>query len=669
MRTGRRLPWLIFAVCALLVIDGMGWVTWQMLRLERREHEAQQNAERQEAVRLALRRMDGLLSPIIAAEAARPYFQYRSFYPAERAYTRMWEAVEPGEVLVPSPLLAGPGEVIRLHFESTPTGWLTSPQVPPPELRDRIESGSLSLPDMLTVERSLVELTAILRGTPTVPGGMGTDDAAVVMDGEAGETEGVFADQLLSQAQQELQDYAQEERAKPEALGFEKLGEDVQAAGEGADERSLAEFQARQLSAMNARKAGGRDARPTGGEAGRGDGLSMEVSGGQDARSTAGAADGVGGVARVETGRFAPVWRTNPVTGEPELLFVRAVTVNGQESTQGFWTDWPRLRAALLASVADLLPEAELVPLEKGRLGQQVASAASTRDAGQLLAGIPAVLVPGPTESAALTGLTPTRTVLLVAWCAVLSAVVAIGLVLRASLVLSERRGRFVSAVTHELRTPLTTFCLYSQMLADGMVQEEPKRQEYLGTLKRESERLAMIVENVLAYARVGGRQAGVPAQGVEGLLEALLPSLQDNAQQAGMQLEVDAEGVGEIAIAADRSSLERILGNLVDNACKYAHEAEDRRILLRVRAAGSGVEFRVRDFGPGISSRERRRVFSPFARARVNAADGSSGLGLGLALARSVARSLGGELRLSKSGGGGGLGAEFVLWLPGGEG
>ncbi|VAX37611.1 hypothetical protein MNBD_PLANCTO03-1650, partial [hydrothermal vent metagenome] len=330
MRTGRRLPWLIFAVCALLVIDGMGWVTWQMLRLEQREHEAQQNAQRQEAVRLALWRMDGLLSPIIAAEAARPYFQYRSFYPAERAYTRMWEAVEPGEVLVPSPLLAGPGEFIRLHFESTPTGWLTSPQVPPTELRDRVESESLSLPDMLTVERSLVELTAILRGTPTVPGGMGTGDAAVVMDGgEAGE--GVFADQLLSQAQQELQDYAQEERAKPGALGFEKLGEDAQVAGEGADERSLAEFQARQLSAMNARKAGGRDARPTGGEAGRGDGLSREVPGGQDARSTAGAADGVGGVggvARVETGRFAPVWRPNPVTGEPELLFVRAVTVN-----------------------------------------------------------------------------------------------------------------------------------------------------------------------------------------------------------------------------------------------------------------------------------------------------------------------------------------------------
>jgi hypothetical protein len=109
MRTARRLTWLIYAVCVLLVVDGLAWVTWQMLSLERREQAAQQDARQQEAVRLALWRMDGLMSPIIATEAARPYFHYRSFYPAERAYTRMWDELQPARCWCRRPCWPGRG--------------------------------------------------------------------------------------------------------------------------------------------------------------------------------------------------------------------------------------------------------------------------------------------------------------------------------------------------------------------------------------------------------------------------------------------------------------------------------------------------------------------------------------------------------------------------------
>lgn len=655
MRTSRRLTWLIYAVCVLLVVDGLAWVTWQMLSLERSEHAAQQHAQQQEAVRLALWRMDGLLSPIIAAEAARPYFHYRSFYPAERAYTRMWEERTPGEVLVPSPLLAGPGEFIRLHFESTPDGWLTSPQAPDAEFRDRAESAALSLPDVLTVERDLNELTAILRGAPAMAGESVT---APALD-DAGRTP---SERLLGAAQQDLYNYALEQREKTEPELLELDTPAVVGQGAVGEDRSLGEYQARQRNALQSRDFADTGARqskadPAAEPADRNAGLPAEAAPG-------GRADGDAETpAAVQTGRFAPVWRTNPVTGEPELLFVRAVTVGGRESTQGFWIDWPSLRAALLGSIRDLLPESDLVPLVRSVGGTQSASTAdSALHAGRLLAGVPAVLVPGAMHAPGLSGLTPTRIVLLVAWVAVLAAVLAIGAVLRASLALSERRGRFVSAVTHELRTPLTTFCLYSQMLDDGMVRDEAKRGEYLGTLRRESERLATIVENVLAYARVGSAGAAVPPHEVGDLLRAAAPSLAESASQCGMVFELDAEGVEGLRVVCDHSSLERIVRNLVDNACKYARGAEDNRVTLRVRPAGQGVEFRVRDRGPGVPGRERRRVFSPFTRARVNGADGSSGLGLGLALARSVARSLGGELRLGKPVG---PGAEFVLWLP----
>ncbi|MCC7389738.1 MAG: HAMP domain-containing histidine kinase [Phycisphaerales bacterium] len=663
MRTARRLTWLIYAVCVLLVVDGLAWVTWQMLSLEQREQAAQQDARQQEAVRLALWRMDGLLSPVIATEAARPYFHYRSFYPAERAYTRMWDELHPGEVLVPSPLLAGPGEYIRLHFESTPSGWLTSPEAPDPEFRDRAESSAMSLPDVLEVEQALNELTAILRGA-AAGAQNATLDAA--REDKRPDADAALAparsppDLQLAEAQQELYAFAKEEREKATDELLSPEAESAEPEEDAGQERSISELQARQRNAYTAREFADSASRAQQSKGGQESDRAPAALGG----GSPGPVDRIGDAVSVQTGRFAPVWRRNPSSGDPELLFVRAVTVGGRESTQGFWIDWPALRSAMLAAVADLLPNADLVPLVRGEASPVAVDAAT--HAGSLLAGVPAVLVPEDMQGAGLRGMTPTRTVLVVAWVAVLAAVVAIAAVLRAALALSERRGRFVSAVTHELRTPLTTFCLYSQMLDDGMVREESRRAEYLGTLRRESERLATIVENVLAFARIGAKAAPASAHGVRELLDQITPSLAEAATQAGMTLGVDAEGVDLLRVGSDRSSLERILGNLVDNACKYARDAEDQRIVLRVRGLGRGVEFRVRDFGPGIPGRERRRVFSPFIRARTHGADGSSGLGLGLALARSVARSLGGDLRLGKATG---PGAEFVLWLPAGQG
>src|SRR6187401_3474036 len=86
---------------------------------------------------------------------------------------------------------------------------------------------------------------------------------------------------------------------------------------------------------------------------------------------------------------------------------------------------------------------------------------------------------------------------------AVLLAVAVAAFLLQGVMTLSERRAAFVSSVTHELRTPLTTFRMYAEMLARGMVPDANRRQEYFTTLQREAERLTLLVENVLAYARL----------------------------------------------------------------------------------------------------------------------------------------------------------------------
>jgi signal transduction histidine kinase len=129
--------WTVFGLCLAIVLAAMGWISLAALKLDR---EARQSATREENVRLALWRMESTLAPLITQENARPYFAYAPFYPAERAYTRMFAEIERGEVLVPSPLLAQVPSQVFLHFQIGPDDELTSPQVPLGNMQDLAEA-------------------------------------------------------------------------------------------------------------------------------------------------------------------------------------------------------------------------------------------------------------------------------------------------------------------------------------------------------------------------------------------------------------------------------------------------------------------------------------------------------------------------------------------------
>ncbi|MBO6514685.1 MAG: HAMP domain-containing histidine kinase, partial [Phycisphaerales bacterium] len=243
---------------------------------------------------------------------------------------------------------------------------------------------------------------------------------------------------------------------------------------------------------------------------------------------------------------------------------------------------------------------------------------------------------------------------------------------------LSARRARFVGAVTHELRTPLTTFRLYSQMLADGMVTDESVRKEYLSTLKRESDRLTGIVENVLEYARISrqpGRQKEKPKGeqqlSVGELMARLIPPMSRLGEQSGMDLIVsdDTSNDAERTVTLDPHAVERIMMNLMDNACKYAGGGDaknsddlDLRVHLDAEISGDALLLRVADHGPGVQSKDRRKIFGEFVRGSSPSLSDRSGLGLGLALSRGLALEMGGDLSLTRKRG---HGAEFELQIP----
>lgn len=342
------------------------------------------------------------------------------------------------------------------------------------------------------------------------------------------------------------------------------------------------------------------------------------------------------------------------------LVLARKVRFQGEELIQGCWVDWPGLKRSLLSGIEDLLPGADLRPR---------ANETSEKSA-RLLSALPAELIPGTVELDPGSLSSPIRISLVAAWACVILAAIAVAALLVGVLALSERRAAFVSAVTHELRTPLTTFRMYSEMLSRDMLQDPEKRRRYLTTLCTEADRLNHLVENVLSFARLertgrDGRQLGSTT--VEELLARVGDRLRDRAELAGMAFSVERSEdpvAPEVAVsvAADPGAVEQILFNLVDNACKYAREAEDQRLHLKIGAQAGKVTFRVEDHGPGISPDVARRLFRPFSKSASDAANSAPGVGLGLALCRRLARRMGGDLVQDKNHS---PGAAFELRLP----
>jgi signal transduction histidine kinase len=352
-----------------------------------------------------------------------------------------------------------------------------------------------------------------------------------------------------------------------------------------------------------------------------------------------------------------PLWLPgNQLKGQASadtLVLARRVRVDSTDWLQACWLDWPLIREQLLTSIHDLLPDADVVP---------VADSSSMQP--HRLATLPLMLVPGnalpdweePTTSSATLPM-------IGAWSGVLIALIAGGVLLGGALALSERRGAFVSAVTHELRTPLTTFRLYTDLLADGQITDAKERQRCLDTLRVEADRLGHLVENVLGYAQLERNPLPTTALGIAALIDGMRERLSERAGRVGLELITSVTpDTQALAVRGEAQAIERVLVNLVDNACKYAAKAADRRLHLDVARHGNDIGFTIRDHGPGIPADLIGKLFTPFAKSAAEAAITAPGIGLGLALSRRLARQLGGDLTSEPPKDGG---AAFALTLP----
>ncbi len=219
----------------------------------------------------------------------------------------------------------------------------------------------------------------------------------------------------------------------------------------------------------------------------------------------------------------------------------------------------------------------------------------------------------------------------------------------------AERRARFVASVSHELKTPLTAIRMYAEMLRDGLVGSEAKREEYYSTITDESERLSRLIDNVLEFSRLekGRREIALSAGGVDEVLDEAANKLRPHAERQGFRLRV-VTAPDLPAVRFDRDVMLQVLFNLVDNAMKYAQPAAPAEVVLEARRDGEQVVVGVRDYGPGVEGRHLRRIFEPFYRGQDELTRSAKGSGIGLALVKELGQAMGAVVDGANAEGGG---------------
>ncbi|MCG8583357.1 MAG: HAMP domain-containing histidine kinase [Pirellulales bacterium] len=686
--------WTVFGVFLAVVIAGMAWLSVRAIDSDRAEAAARQRAEQgqrdlakenrrvqlhqikteheklqtklEKNIGQALWRMDSFMIPLLAQESFLPHTVYEPFQPvaADLAVVPAQSANNENAAgsqsppnpfssqptskkskqsavrWVPSPLLVNRSPYVKLHFQYDAKGNLSSPQAPGPEYKvacsaNGIEPAQLAWgAQQLASFRKLDAYDELIGTLPeeNLPNAPPLQSLAYNV-----------APQYIAQSSQpqQIEQSPEQQQGSLNNTRYKPIDRQMRGGRNRGDYayRNTAKQQFDQAEWSRVQIAND---------------LNQEIQ----SKGAAPPQD----ESQIREGVSAPKW-----IGDT-LVLARRVEVKDAEYIQGLEFDWPELRKDLLADVEDLLPDAKLKPVHN----------VDESDEGRMLATLPVKLVVPPLPDLVVpasileepdevtnAAVSPIWATLGVAWSGVILASLAVGGLLLGVVRLSERRAAFVSSVTHELRTPLTTFRMYAEMLAEDMITSPEQRETYLQTLTSEADRLTHLVDNVLTYSRIErGRGVAKRERTTLGdLLDNCQPRLLARTSEADMQLVIESEeGNTALAVETDSSVVEQILFNLVDNACKYAQGTPDNRIEVRLAGSKRSPQIVVEDHGPGLSRDAARKLFQPFSKSATEAAHSAPGVGLGLALSRRLARTLGGDLRWQSGSDGG---AAFTLSLP----
>jgi signal transduction histidine kinase len=226
---------------------------------------------------------------------------------------------------------------------------------------------------------------------------------------------------------------------------------------------------------------------------------------------------------------------------------------------------------------------------------------------------------------------------------------------------LSRLKTDFVSNISHELRTPLTSIRMFAETLRAGRTTSPEEQALCIDFIAKESERLSLIAERTLDWARLEAgrrpfeRQHMDPASLVRGVVETFLSHGTIDHEAIELDLPSDLPEVD-----VDSAAIGQVILNLLENSVKYS--GANKHIIVRARRHRSNVLIEVEDNGIGIARKDQRRVFERFYRADDLLARRTEGSGLGLSIARRIVVAHTGRLTVRSRLG---VGSTFTIQLP----
>jgi two-component system osmolarity sensor histidine kinase EnvZ len=207
-----------------------------------------------------------------------------------------------------------------------------------------------------------------------------------------------------------------------------------------------------------------------------------------------------------------------------------------------------------------------------------------------------------------------------------------------------QQRTEMLAGISHDLKTPLTRIRLQLAMM---------NRDADTIAIEGDITEMERMLNEYLEFARGSGGEAADETD----LAVLATEAAADAGRSAGLSHRIVLTDIESLTLTVRRNALKRCLTNLLDNALKYG-----RFVQLKLYRKGNRIEFAVEDDGPGIEKSQREEAFRPFHRLDESRNLQSGGVGLGLAIARDIARAHGGDVRLEDSSLGG---LRAVIWLP----
>ena len=234
----------------------------------------------------------------------------------------------------------------------------------------------------------------------------------------------------------------------------------------------------------------------------------------------------------------------------------------------------------------------------------------------------------------------------------------------RFQLALARKKTDFVSNVSHELKTPLTSIRMFSELLAEGRVTDPDKQRSYLNIISAEAGRLTRLINNVLDFSRLerGEKKYQFQPTDLVAVVRETIETHRPHLESGQFKIEFVLPDQ-PVNINGDRDALAQVLVNLLSNAEKYSGTSREIRVEMDARTNPiRHVEVRILDRGTGVPAGSEEKIFDQFYRAHDSLSSGIQGSGLGLTLARQIARAHGGDVIYRRRDGGGSC---FSLRLP----